>query len=52
MKGGMYMKKAVIISVVLFAFLFTFGSVFAQEQSTCRFTGTLMSKDAVPMAVA
>jgi hypothetical protein len=44
------MKRVVCISIVLFAFLFTFSSVFAQDQSTCRFTGTLMSKDAVPMA--
>jgi len=49
-EGGMYMKKVVYIFIVLSAFLFISGSVFSQEQSTCRFTGTLMSKDAVPMA--
>jgi len=44
------MKRIVFISIVLFAFLFTCGSVFAQEQNTCRVTGTLMSKDGGPMA--
>ena len=44
------MKRVVFISIVLFVFLFTFGSVFAEEQNTGRVTGTLMSKDGEPMA--
>lgn len=46
----MKMKRVVFISVVLFAFLFTLGSLFAQEQNTCRVTGILMSKEGGPMA--
>jgi hypothetical protein len=44
------MKRLVFISIVLSVFILTFGTVFAQEQNACRVTGTLTSKDAVPMA--
>jgi len=50
MKGGIYMKRGILISIVLFAFVFTCSSIFAQEQKNCRVTGTLMSKDGGPMA--
>ncbi|OGW37073.1 MAG: hypothetical protein A2Y97_01695 [Nitrospirae bacterium RBG_13_39_12] len=48
-KGVMNMKKVVFIFSVLFISIFTLSGVFAQEQSKCRITGTLMIKDSGSM---
>jgi hypothetical protein len=44
------MKRLVFITIVFSVFIFSSAHIFAQEQNTCRVTGTLTSKDALPMA--